>query len=543
MCSITAVVAPNGVVSSRPTDYSLSLLHGVRHRGKASTGIGYRNNGHFERYIGTGSPQDVFNSVLLEEKDGFPTDVTIGHGRYPTQGKSDESTHQNAHPIVATYGNITVHVVANGEISPSEETMRELRPEIEVSATEESDSGKLAKILLNAYLDAKDPDVAAKQTYETIFRKGMTSAAAFIYDKEAGEKYLVVLRDGGRPLSRATVETPEGIYHLYASETVAFNNVGGVDNIEEVEPGTIVVHNIVTGDIHSWRMPAMAACSFEALYKGHQDSDFVQGVRIGDIRKQLGMKLAERDVDLFGDDVLVSAVPNSGIEYARGYVEKLGLELTDVIVKNKRSKEERSFQQPTQEKREEAAWRKFDVNENVDVAGKTVVLIDDSIVRGTVLKVLVEKLQARGAKEVHIRSGSAPIIGGCRSGVDMYNHDLMTHRVADRQSVHALAYVSNVEQLEAGIVDLPEFENLLGDDGERLLQTVKYVPFADEQAVFEEMGILPQNVCTGCRNGEYPYESDVTNASESPFKFLPQQVARRSLLTKAPEPVPKPVKG
>ena len=391
------------------TMLTTAALHALQHRGQDSTGMSWFTNGKVKVHKAPGLVSDVVKRIPSES---FEAKSMIGHVRYATTGGQDLS---NIHPFVFSHSRRSFALAHNGNISNSSE----LRVELEKMGTVfwgESDSEITGHFIVREEGTMID---AIKNT-----AKKLEGAFSFVF---IDEHAIYALRDkiGFRPLSIGKIN---GSY-MIASESVAFDVIGG-EKIRDVQPGEIV--RISKDGIESYfyeenRKPQLDA--MELIYFARPDS-VIDGVLVQEFRKRTGEILAEESPSTNCD--LVVPVPDSSIDAALGYSEKSHIPLGFGLVKNRYVA--RTFIQPSQ------AHRELDVNKKLNassiVKGKKLVLIDDSIVRGTTLKRIVEILKNAGAKEVHIRIASPMIIAPSYYGINISTYkELFAHNFKDKASM------------------------------------------------------------------------------------------------------------
>ncbi|HAS73601.1 MAG TPA: amidophosphoribosyltransferase [Clostridiales bacterium UBA8960] len=428
-CGVIGVYAPGTPAVSQMLCFGLIAL---QHRGQESAGIAVLKDEKIQYYKEMGLVQEVFNSEIL---DRLPGDIGIGHVRYSTTGESYVS---NAQPLVVRYKGGSIALAHNGNLVNASDIRDRLEDEGSIFQTS-IDSEVIANLIArNYHMGMKE---AVIESVKEI--KGSFALVVMI------DHMLIGVRDphGLRPLSIAKLD---GGYVL-ASETVA-HDVVGAEFVRDVEPGEIVIidKNGIQSIIydHSCRK---SLCSFEYVYFARPDS-IIDGKNVFVARKESG-KILARENPVDAD--MVIAVPDSGVAAAIGYAEESGIPYNVGMIKNKYMG--RTFIQPDQKSRELAVRLKLNVlKENVD--GKRLILIDDSIVRGTTSKRIVGMLKAAGAKEVHIRVSSPPVMHPCYFGIDTPNRIQLvgaTHtidEIRDMVGADSVAYLS-VEGLMRSIGD------------------------------------------------------------------------------------------
>jgi amidophosphoribosyltransferase len=369
----------------------------------------------------------VFNEHMLRSLVG---DLAIGHVRYSTTGSSQW---ENAQPIVRD-DRRTVALAHNGNLINAVELHAELR-EREVPLHSTSDSEIIAALLASYPGDRIEDAVA-----DVLPRlRGAFSIVAMT------DEAVIAFRDphGLRPLALGMIEDPAGGKASYcvASESCAFDLIGA-QFLREVQPGELIVlteHGIQTRMIVEDQRHAF--CVFEYIYFARPDSRMA-GTVLQAARARMG-ELLWREAPVEAD--LVIPVPDSGNAAARGLARAGGLPQDDGFIKNRYVA--RTFIQPGQELRRHGLRLKFNPLPEV-VAGKRLIVVDDSIVRGNTMPGIVQMLREAGAAEVHVRISSPPIKHPCHYGIDMSSreemiaHGLTTPQIAERLGVDSLHYLS-----------------------------------------------------------------------------------------------------
>jgi amidophosphoribosyltransferase len=436
-------------------------LYALQHRGQESAGIASVETGwptiHSEKDMGYVA--EVFTQERLAK---LPGDTAIGHVRYSTAGGSMLC---NAQPIVASTNKGPVALAHNGNLVNGDDLRRQLEAEGAIFNTM-SDTEAIVHLIARS----KEPNLE-KALVETLSRcRGAYSIALLT------PRRIYATRDsyGFRPLVLGRLDGAVVI----SSETCAFDLIGA-DVIREVKPGEVVaIEQEGSGEatirvVHQFPSPREARCIFEHVYFARPDS-IIFGNNVAEIRRRFGAQLA-REYPVEADVVI--PVPDSGVFAATGFALESGIPFQFGLVRNHYVG--RTFIEPKQ------AIRHFGVKVKLNpvrgiVTGKRIVLIDDSIVRGTTSKKIVKMLKQFGAKEVHMRISSPPTTGPCFYGIDTpERRDLIasSHSVEQiREYIEAdsLGYLSEEGMLEA-------VRN--GDDPARLY-------------------------CTACFSGRYPVSAE-----------------------------------
>lgn len=407
-------------------------LFALQHRGQESAGIAVSDQGRLTVLRDMGLVAQVFNEQQLQ---ALPGEVAIGHTRYSTTGANRWA---NAQPLIHHGRTRTVALGHNGNLVNAEELRAELL-EDGVRLGSGSDSELIAALV------ARDPAPLPDAVGKAMARlEGAYSVAAL------AEETLVAFRDpnGFRPLTLGRL----GDDWVVASETCALDLVGA-EVVRDVAPGEVVW--IDAEGLHSAQgVPAStsALCIFEHVYFARPDSR-VAGVEVHGARVRMGERLA-REAPVEADVVI--PIPDSGTPAAIGFSKESGIPFDEGLIKNRYVA--RTFIQPDQAMREQGIRLKF--NPLAEIAGRRIVVVDDSIVRGNTMRQLVQMLFDGGAAEVHVRISSPPVVSPCFYGIDMADEDELAaaHRSVEEMREHigatSLHYLS-VEGMQAA-TGLPE---------------------------------------------------------------------------------------
>jgi amidophosphoribosyltransferase len=370
-------------------------LIALQHRGQESAGIVTSDGKDLEVHKGMGLVNDVFNQPsTLEKLHGH---IAIGHVRYSTTGSSSLG---NAQPIVVNSRKGGLALAHNGNLVDASPIREKLEEDGAIFSTT-VDTEVLAHLIVRAKKESLEDSIvhAMNQVH------GGFALLILSPDK------LIGIRDphGIRPLQLGRL----GDNWVLASESCAFDTVGA-EFVREVGPGEMVT--ISAGGVIRSRTalkPAKSSrpCMFEFIYFARPDSQ-IEGVNMHAVRKEMGRELA-REAPTEAD--IVIGVPDSSISAATGYAEESGIPYEVGLIKNRYIA--RTFILPSQLRREEALKLKLNPMRKV-IEGKRVVLVDDSIVRGTTSKRLVSLLREAGAREVHMRISSPPYKNACHYGID-----------------------------------------------------------------------------------------------------------------------------
>lgn len=463
-CAVFGVYAPGEDVA-RMTCFGLQAL---QHRGQESAGIAVGDGETILVEKNLGLVTQVFNDASLSALEGF---VAVGHARYSTSGGA--ASWEAAQPHISAIDDVLIALAHNGTLVNTNDIRTRLIGE-GVQFRSRTDSEVAAKVIGVATQQNHHLRAGIRHAMETL-----RGAYAMVL---ASADALYAFRDphGIRPLCIG--ELPEGRGWVVSSETCGLDIVGA-RYVRDVAPGEIVRFN-EEGMLSEQAVPAHtpAACIFEYVYFARPDS-VIDGQSVYQARRNMGRILAQ-EAPAQAD--LVLGVPDSGVPSAMGYAFESGIPYADGIVKNRYVG--RTFIQPTQAMRQLGIRLKLNPLPSV-IAGKRLVVIDDSIVRGNTSKKLVQMLRDAGAAEVHLRIVSPEVLWPCFYGID-----------TDTREQLIAANMSNAEMNEWIGSDSLAFISL---DGLRAsLPDVRHPGF-----------------CEACFSGVYPVE-------------IPQSVIKKSFLTK-----------
>lgn len=430
-------------------------LYALQHRGQESAGISVHDGEEMSTYRGMGLVCDVFNNGNIEGLDGY---VGIGHVRYSTTGKSKI---ENSQPFFEEFEYGTIAVAHNGDIINSMELREELEQE-GYQFKSSTDSEVFCHLLTKKYSKTKD---IVKAIQEVSKRLIGSYALVILFNND-----LIAVRDpvGIKPLSLGKKDD----LTLIGSESVAFDVLGG-EYIRAIEPGEIL---IINDEIKSFKMEnagktKRAHCMFEYVYFARPDS-ILDDRNVYEVRLNIGKSLSR---EYSADADVVMPVPDSAITASIGYSRASGLPYGEGLIKNRYVG--RTFIMPTQQERENSVRLKMNPVKS-ELNGKKIVLIDDSIVRGTTSKATVNVLKEAGVKEIHLRIGCPPIISPCYYGIAM----------------------ATKKELIASNKEIEEIRKYLGVDS---------LGYLSVESLVECIGIPKDELCTGCLTGEYPTELPV----------------------------------
>ncbi|WML35577.1 amidophosphoribosyltransferase [Clostridium sp. OS1-26] len=418
-CGVFGIFSKENLDVSSITYYG---LYALQHRGQESAGIVVSDGKELNGHKNMGLVSDIFNQNVLEELKGISA---IGHVRYSTTGASHVN---NAQPIIGRYKLGSIAIAHNGNLVNAD-IIRELLEDCGCVFQTSIDTEVILNLIARG--GKKGIERAAVDAIQAI--KGSYAIVILTQDK------LIGVRDpnGIRPLCIGKINDS----YMLSSESCALDSVGA-EFVRDVEPGEIVI--IDEEGIRSVNFAEKTkceTCAFEYIYFARPDST-IDGINVYESRVRAGKKLFEES-PVEAD--IVIGVPDSGIPAAVGYAEASGIPYGIGFIKNKYVG--RTFITPSQEMRERAVSVKLNPLK-VNVEGKRVVIIDDSIVRGTTSRRLVETLRKAGAKEVHFRVSSPIVKYPCYFGIDTpYRSELIganytVEEIRQEIGAESLGYIS-----------------------------------------------------------------------------------------------------
>ena len=454
-CGIFGVIARDEDVAN----LTYFGLYALQHRGQESAGIAVSDGQRIRLHKEMGLVSQVFDAETLID---LPGHVALGHTRYSTTGSTRLP---NAQPMVFEHGQIgPIAFGHNGNLVNTQVLRHELI-EQGVDFTTTTDTEVIGALI------ARTPG----EQLETVLRRSLPRLEGAYCLLFTTRDSLVAARDplGIRPLCigrLGDVDAPGGDGYIVASETCALDVVGATF-VRDVEPGEIVT--IDAEGVRSTRIPRAAGreamCSFEFIYFARPDS-VMQGRSLYEARVRMGRELAR---EAPADADIVIALPDSGTPAAIGYAEESGIPFVEGMIKSRYIT--RTFIQPNQRLREAGIRLKFNPMRHV-LEGKRVVLVDDSIVRGTTSKRIVEELRRAGAKELHMRVASPPIVWPCFMGID----------------------IASRGELIAARREEWEIRDIIGAD------TLRYLTIAGLKSAVRVKGV--EGFCFACFDGDYPLQ-------------------------------------
>ena len=447
-CGVFGIYAPEEDVAK----LTYFGLYALQHRGQESAGIAVFNDSEVHCYKDMGLVSQVFNESILKQLEGK---LAVGHTRYSTTGSSRRA---NAQPAMIETRLGTLSLAHNGNLVNTLELRQILEKRGGDFATT-TDSEMIAIAIAQAINSGKDWLDAAISAFQIC-----TGAYSLVIGTPDG---LMGARDpnGVRPLVIGTLEDNPTRYVL-ASETCALDIIGA-DYYRDVEPGELVwITESGIASFHWMPQSTRKLCIFEMIYFARPDS-IMHEESLYTYRVRLGQQLA-KESPVMAD--LVMGVPDSGIPAAIGFSQITDIPYGEGLIKNRYVG--RTFIQPTQHMRESGIRMKLNPLKDV-LQGKRVVIVDDSIVRGTTSRKLVKALREAGASEVHMRISSPPVTHPCFYGIDTDNQEQL---IAATKSVAEIT-----AQLEVNSLAYLSWEGMLMTTGE-----------------------ATNSFCSACFNGDYP---------------------------------------
>lgn len=422
-CGVFGIYAPKQDVAK----LTYFGLYALQHRGQESAGIATFEGETVHLHKDMGLVSQVFNEIILQE---LPGTIAVGHTRYSTTGSSRRA---NAQPAVVETRLGKVALAHNGNLVNTVQLREELvRDNINLVTTTDSE--------MIAYAMAQEVNAGSDWMQGAIkaFHR-CQGAYSLVIGTPVG---IMGVRDpnGIRPLVIGTIDANPMRYVL-SSETCGLDIIGA-EYLRDVEPGEMVwITEAGLASYHWSQKPQKKLCIFEMIYFARPDS-IMHNESLYSYRMRLGRRLAEESPV---DADIVVGVPDSGIPAAIGFSEASGITYAEGLIKNRYVG--RTFIQPTQAMRESGIRMKLNPLKDV-LAGKRVIIIDDSIVRGTTSRKLVKVLREAGATEVHMRISSPPVTHPCFYGIDTDSQDqliaarMSVEEIKNQLEVDSLAYLS-----------------------------------------------------------------------------------------------------
>ncbi|MGN6379828.1 MAG: amidophosphoribosyltransferase [Gaiellales bacterium] len=421
MCGVFGIYDPSGAPDRDVARLTFFGLYALQHRGQESAGIAVSDGRRVTAIKDMGLVSQVFDEPSLS---ALPGRMAIGHARYSTTGST---VWQNAQPVVRHANGRTVALGHNGNLTNTGELRDQLREE-GVQLSSSSDTEAIAALIARGPADLEQAIADAMTRIQGAFAAVVLTETAVAGFRDP---------DGIRPLVVGRVDDA----WVLASETCALDMVGA--RLErELDPGELVVIDERGARYRQAVGPNTGSlCIFEFIYFARPDS-VMQGETLHDARRRMGARLAE---EAPADADVVIGVPDSGTPAAVGYAERSGIPFGEGLVKNRYVG--RTFIQPDQGLRDRGIKLKFNAMRSV-LEGRRVVVVDDTIVRGSTTRKLVAMLFEAGALEVHLRVSAPPVVSPCFYGIDMADQGQLiaagrsVEEVRERLGATSLAYLS-----------------------------------------------------------------------------------------------------
>ncbi|WP_031515477.1 amidophosphoribosyltransferase [Desulfofalx alkaliphila] len=444
-CGIFGIYAPGSEVAK----LAYYGLYALQHRGQESAGIAVSNGQEIRLHKGMGLVPEVFTGDALSNLKGK---AAIGHVRYTTKGSKEPA---NAQPLAFRHRNGMLALAHNGNLTNAEELRNILY-----------DSGAIFQTTTDSEIIVNLIARYSQQSIEGAIMKAMIDIKGAYSVVVLTEESLYAVRDpyGFRPLCLGRM----GDNWVVASESCALETVGA-ELVRDVQPGEIVRLN--KDGLTSLQMMAAsrpAYCMFEYIYFARPDST-IDGFHVNKVRREMGRRLA-REYPVEAD--IVIPVPDSGTAAAWGYAEESGIPFEEGLMKNRYIG--RTFIQPSQEMRDLAVRLKLNPMREV-LAGKRVVMVDDSLVRGTTSSKIVKMLRECDVEKVYLCLSSPPVVSSCHYGID----------------------TSNRKELIAATKSVEEIRQMVGADG---------LHYLSEEGLLSIFADTEHKFCMACFNNQYPAE-------------------------------------
>ncbi|GEK33736.1 amidophosphoribosyltransferase [Kurthia sibirica] len=437
-----------------PAQLSYYGLHALQHRGQEGAGIVVSDGKHLRAVKGEGLVNDVFNEEKLKSIEGTSA---IAHVRYTTAGGAGI---ENVQPLLFHSSTGSLSIAHNGNLVNANRLKKYLERQGSIFHSS-SDTEVLAHLI--------------KKSTHAPFSEKVKNALTLL---EGAYSFLIMTKDelivardrhGLRPLALGKL----GDAYVVASETCAFDLIGA-ETVRSIEPGEMLIINEEgMRSVRYQEEQTRSMCAMEYVYLARPDSD-IDGINVHMARKRMGKALAKECMHIEAD--VVTGVPDSSISAAIGFAEETGLPYELGLIKNRYVG--RTFIQPTQELRERGVKMKLSPVVQV-VKGKRVVMVDDSIVRGTTSRRIVKMLKDAGAAEVHVVISSPPMTHPCYYGID----------------------TSTAEDLIASSQSIEEIRDTIGADSLTFLSVEGMVNSIDRPYEDDNKGL-----CLACFTSNYPTE-------------------------------------
>ncbi len=523
----------------------IQLLKGLSNRGHESGGLVMESSNDID-FIkrDTGTVSDFINSYGANI-DYFVRHIDlknfIGHIRYATSSgtkvdnKSSETN--NIHPLFVGSDNYSLILAENGQTHFDTSCIQDecmdgfTKPGMlnrHGATNDTSFKGmRLLDILENSDASQKKfheiLTTSLDTLYDETFDNGMFSTLGQIKDKVSGQSYFFVMRDGGRPLYQFDIDG----FRVFCSESSAITDIMqnleinlDAKNIHQFPSGSISVYDLNSENIVAWQKETKPLCFFEYAYLMNQGTYLSDNnhnlVKVDDIRAALGAQTLIEHQDLLNlllndDDCILSSVPNSGLSYTKNFKDMFGIDDTQAITRNANYDYRTFIASDDPLVRFTKANDKFNISP--DVEGKTVVILDDSLVRYNVAAVINSKLRKMGAEKVYYLFATPPIISPCYGGINTYRKHLAVTAIELQKGISAKAIGADYygtgahkdfEEALKSFEHDPIMMDYLG--GPVKTDGVGFLSIAGLNKVFNDLNLPPTSQC--CVTGKYPYKFD-----------------------------------
>ena len=452
-------------------------LIALQHRGQESAGISVmKTGGKIYTYKKKGLVSKVLNNKVLSQ---FWGNVGIGHNRYATTGSSEYESLDFIQPFYYKNNEIEFSLAFNGTIPVYDDIKKKMDDMGRVFITN-TDTEVIAQLIASLAMGTEDwPEVLK------LASRFLDGSYSLILMTQSGDIYAMRDPLGFKPLCIGELKTEERNLYFVASESCALDAVQA-KFLRDVKPGEIV-HLSHQKDIHSEmviKSDRTALCQFEFVYFARPDS-VIDGISVAEARLRMGMNLAKRDPLLrdpeFRENAIVVPVPDSGRSAAVGYAKESKLPYTEGLMKNRYVW--RTFIMPGQKKRKAAVKEKLNPIKSV-VEGKDIILLDDSIVRGTTTKQIISLIREAGAKSVNVRISCPPVVSACYMGIDFPTWE----ELIAGKTLNQFGQEHYIE----------EIQKIIGAD------TLMYQTLEDLR---NAIGKKESQLCLACLTGKYPLKN------------------------------------
>ena len=429
-CGIFGLYDAN--ISETTISFVIDSLKLLQHRGQEGCGIAFNNAGALDYHKGLGLVKDVFNEHI-----SIPSNMCIGHVRYSTSGsskKNDISKIKECQPLVGNTNGCEFYLAHNGNI-----------PKIKTHDTQ----------YLIEFIENSNEEIFENKLISLINTIPCAYSLIILFNNT-----IYTMRDcyGIRPLCIGTKEDS----YCVSSESYALQDY---NLLRDVNPGEIIkINSEGFKTIYQSQNTQLKICAFEYLYFLNPNS-ICDGYCVNNVRKKLGAALANKEDIILDDEFIVIGIPESGLICAKNYAKMLSIEYKQAITKT--TYVNRTFIIPNNNDRINACKKKF-LYDQKEIENKKIIIIDDTIVRGNVMKSIINSLLHFKAKEIHIRIGAPPIINMCQLGIDIPSHEeLLAYNktiveIKDELNVNSIKYLT-LEEMNS-IIPPSSYKECFGEE-------------------------------------------------------------------------------